>query len=304
MTYPLLSLNALRAFEATARRLSFKEAARELFVTPGAVSQQVKALEEGLNVQLIRRLTRAIELTEAGHTLLAGLREPFQRISDAVESLAERDSTGPLILSVLPSFAAKWLVPRLGRFQTAHPEIDLRISATNHSVDFTREDADAAIRHGLGKYPGLRSDWLLSGELFPVCSPKLLEGPRPLKKPEDLRHHTLLHATPGNEWSLWLRAQGAEGVDAARGPHFSDDALMLEAALEGQGVAISRGPLVAGDLADGSLVRPFQLTIPEELAYYLVCPEATAGRPKIGAFRTWLLAEAERANAKEAGAKV
>ncbi len=292
MNYQLPSLNALRAFEATARHLSFKEGARELFVTPGAVSQQVKGLEEELNVVLVRRLTRAIELTEAGHALLATLRTSFQGISDTVEKLVARDSSGPLTISVLPSFAAKWLVSRLGRFQALHPEVDLRISASNESTDFSREDVDAGIRHGLGEYPGLRSDLLLPGALLAVCSPMLLEGSHPLKKPEHLRHHTLLHATPANEWPMWLKAHSIKGVDAGRGPQFSDDGLMLEAAIEGQGVAISREPLVAADLASGALVMPFDLTISDRFAYYFVCPEAAAGRPKIVAFREWLLAEA------------
>jgi LysR family glycine cleavage system transcriptional activator len=295
MSYELPSLNGLRAFEATARHLSFKEAARELYVTPGAVSQQVKALEEALNVQLVRRLTRAIELTEPGHALLTTLRSAFQNISDTVEALVARDSTGPLTISVLPSFAAKWLVGRLGRFQALHPDVDLRISATNHMVDFSREDVDAAIRHGTGEYPGLHSDWLLQGELMAVCSPRLLQGPRPLKTPEDLRHHTLLHATPPDEWVMWLNAHGVKGVDPARGPQFSDDALMLEAAMEGQGVAISREHLIAADLAAGLLVQPFDLTMPDRYAYYFVCPEAAVERPKIAAFRDWLLAEVRAA---------
>ncbi|MCZ6556912.1 MAG: transcriptional regulator GcvA [SAR324 cluster bacterium] len=300
MAYDLPSLNALRAFEATARHLSFKEAARELYVTPGAVSQQVKALEEALGLILVRRLTRAIELTEAGHTLLATLRDSFQRISETVESLVERDTTGPLTISVLPSLAAKWLVPRLGRFQARHPDIDVRISASNQFTDFAREDVDLGIRHGLGEYPGLRSDLLLPGELLAVCSPALLKGPLPLKSPRDLRHHTLLHADPRVEWSMWLKTHGVEGVNAGRGPRFSDDGLMLRAAIEGQGVAISSRALVADDLAAGRLVRPFALNLSERFAYFLVCPEATVDRPKIVAFREWILAEA-RAELTEEG---
>jgi len=293
MAYELPSLNALRAFEATARQLSFKEAARELFVTPGAVSQQVKALEESMGIALVRRLTRAIELTEAGHTLLATLRESFQRISDTVEQLAARDQSGPLTVSVLPSFAAKWLVPRLGHFQEQHPEIDLRISATNQMTDFAREDVDVGIRHGLGDYPGLRTYLLLPGEIYAVCSPKLLKGRHPLKKPQDLRHHTLLHSEPAYEWNMWLATHGVKGVDGRRGPVFSDDALMLQAAMEGQGVAISRQALVALDLAAGRLVRPFDLPLSDKFAYFMVCPESTAERPKITAFREWIMVEAK-----------
>lgn len=292
MTYEIPSLNALRAFEATARHLSFKEAAGELFVTPGAVSQQVKALEESMGIVLVRRLTRAIELTEAGHTLLATLRESFQRISDTVEQLAARDQSGPVTVSVLPSFAAKWLVPRLGHFQEQHPEIDLRISAVDRLIDFSREDVDLGIRHGLGDYPDLHTDWLLPGKLFALCSPKLLKGKHPLKTPQHLRYHNLLHSEPGNEWGLWLNAHGVTGVDGRKGSMFSDDALMLEAAMAGQGVAISTSTLAAADLAAGRLVRPFNLPLSEKFAYFLVYPEATAERPKIAAFREWIMAEA------------
>lgn len=294
MAYDLPSLNALRAFEATARQLSFKEAARELYVTPGAVSQQVKSLEETLGVILVRRLTRAIELTEAGHTLLATLRDCFEQMAVTVEQLVARDSSGPLTVSVLPSFAAKWLVPRLGRFQEQHPEIELHINAIDRLIDFAREDVDLGIRHGLGEYPDLRCDVLLPGNLYALCSPKLLRRGKPrLKKPEDLRHYTLLHAGSAAEWGMWLAAHGIQGVDAHRGPVFSDDALMLQAAIEGQGIAISTGALAAADMAAGRLVRPFDLALSEAFAYFLVCPHATADRPKIVAFREWIMAEAK-----------
>ena len=294
MAYDLPSLNALRAFEATARHLSFKEAAKELFVTPGAVSQQVKALEESLGVILVRRLTRAIELTEAGHTLLATLRECFQQMADTVEQLVERDSSGPLPVSVLPSFAAKWLVPRLGRFQELHPEIELRISAIDRLVDFNREDVDLGIRHGLGDYPGLQVDYLLPGKLYALCSPRLLRSKKqPLKVPTDLRYHTLLHAEPGNLWGVWLEAHGVQGVDARRGPVFSDDALMLQAAIEGQGVAISTSTLADADIAAKRLVRPFDLPLSDQFAYFIVYPIGTGHRPKIAAFLNWIMAEAK-----------
>lgn len=294
MAYDLPSLNALRAFEATARHLSFKEAARELFVTPGAVSQQVKTLEESLGVTLVRRLTRAIELTEAGHTLLASLRESFEQMAETVDRLVERDSSGPLTVSVLPSFAAKWLVPRLGRFQELHPEIELHISAIDRLIDFTREDVDLGIRHGLGDYPDLQVDFLLPGKLYALCSPRLLRGKKhPLKTPADLRYHTLLHAEPGTLWGLWLDAHGVKGVDARRGPVFSDDALMLQAAMEGQGLAISTSTLAAADIAAKRLVRPFDLPLSDQFAYFLVYPGETVNRPKIAAFRNWILAEAK-----------
>lgn len=303
MAYDLPSLNALRAFEATARQLSFKEAARELYVTPGAVSQQVKALEEALGVTLVRRLTRAIELTEAGHTLLATLRDCFEQMMETVEQLVARDSSGPLTVSVLPSFAAKWLVPRLGRFQEQHPEIELRISAIDRLIDFAREDVDLGIRHGLGDYPDLRCDLLLPGKLYALCSPRLLRSRKhPLKTPADLRFHTLLHAGSAAEWGMWLAAHGVSGVDARRGPVFSDDALMLQAAIEGQGVAISTSALAAADMAAGRLVRPFDLALSDVFAYFMVCPHATAERPKIVAFREWIMDEARAYMEGEGGA--
>ena len=292
MAYDLPSLNALRAFEATARQLSFKEAARELYVTPGAVSQQVKSLEDTLGVILVRRMTRAIELTEAGHTLLATLRDCFEQMAETVEQLVARDSSGPLTVSVLPSFAAKWLVPRLGRFQEQHPEIELRISAIDRLIDFAKEDVDVGIRHGLGDYPDLRCDLLLPGKLYALCSPKLLRRKPRLNKPEDLRHYTLLHAGTAAEWGMWLAAHGVSGVDARRGPVFSDDALMLQAAIEGQGVAISTSALAAADMAAGRLVRPFDLALSDAFAYFIVCPHGTAERPKIVAFREWIMGEA------------
>jgi LysR family glycine cleavage system transcriptional activator len=183
-------------------------------------------------------------------------------------------------------------VPRLGRFRVAHPEIDLRISTASHLVDFAREDVDVGIRMGRGNYPGLRVDRLFGEALTPVCAPALLEGSHPLRRPEDLRHHVLLHEDDATGWQLWLEIAGVEGVDPQRGPIFTDGAMVVQAAAEGQGVALGRRALAAGDLAAGRLVQPFEVSIPYELAYYLVCPEPTAERPKIQRFREWLLAEA------------
>lgn len=291
MTYQLPSLNALRAFEAAARHLSFKQAARELHVTPGAVGQQIRRLEADLAVKLFERRTRAVMLTEAGQGYLPVVRQAFQKISDATERLSPARKVRMLTVSMLSSFAAKWLVPRLGRFQERHPDIDVRITTSGRLVDFSREDVDVAIRHGLGRYPGLRSWRLLSEDMTPVCSPALLDGPRPLRRPDDLRHHTLLHDQARRDWTLWLQALGVNGVDSARGPSFSDDGLMLQAAIDGQGVALGRGALIERDMAEGRLVAPFDVRLPSDFAYYLVCPEAPADHPNIAAFRDWLLTE-------------
>ncbi len=302
MTRPLPSLNALRAFEAAARHLSFTRAASELNVTQTAISHQIKGLEEQLGVQLFRRLPRGLLLTEEAQRYAPALRAAFEQISAATEQLCAGGTGGALMLSTVPSFAAKWLVPRLGRFRAAHPEIDLRISASLRLVDFAREDFDVAVRMGRGNYPGLRVDALFGEVMFPVCSPGLLTGPKPLGRPEDLRHHVLLHdvdvfasafSSVPQAWRLWLERAGVHDIDVERGPVFEDSAMLLDAAIEGQGVALGRSALVAADLAAGRLVKPFDISLPFELTHYLVCPEATADRPRIAAFRAWLLAEAK-----------
>ncbi len=302
MARRLPPLNALRAFEAAGRHLSFTKAAEELHVTPAAVSHQVKALEDTLGVKLFRRLTRGLLLTDAGQALLPGLGKGFDGLAGAVECLSGLEDGGVLTVSVLQSLAAKWLVPRLDRFHEAHPDMDLRVSSTTRLVDFARDDVDLAIRYGLGRWPGLRADLLMTEELFPVCSPALIEGPHPLKEPDDLRHHTLLHdeswkvvfigAFP--EWGAWLETAGVRDVDATHGPGMSPSAMVVQAAIDGQGVALGRSVLVEADLAEGRLVKPFELTIPLDYAYYLVCPESAAERPKVAAFRQWIMAETGR----------
>ncbi len=291
MSYRLPSLNALRAFEAAARHLSFKEAGRELFVTPGAVSQQVKALEKELGTPLFRRLTRQIVLTEAGQSLLPKVRQAFQLIAASVEGLRPDQSATTLTISTFPAFAAKWLVPHLGSFTEHHPDIDVRIGATPELVDFAREEVDVAIRNGQGEYPGLRSDFLIHADLFPVCSPEVMRGPHPLREPSDLKHHHLLINRRAAEWELWLRAHGVKGIDLTHGTRFSDNSLVVEAAILGQGVAVSHEPLVADDLAAGRLVRPFPQATPDLFAYYLVYPRAKSDEPKIVVFRDWIVEE-------------
>lgn len=293
MARRLPSLNALRAFEATGRRLSMNGAALELGVTPGAISQQIKRLEEDLGLRLFERRPQGLALTEAGLGYLANVRQAFDGLIEATERLSARHAVQTVTVSTMPSFAIKWLVPRLGRFRLKHPELDVRLSATTRLVDFVREGVDGAIRHGLGRYAGLRSWLLLPEELIPVCSPRLVDsGPHPLRTPADLRHHVLLHDSDENEWTLWLKAAGIEGIDPRRGPSFSDNGLLLEAAIAGQGVAISRGALIEQDVAAGRLVVPFDLVLKSELAYYFICPEASATEPKLVKFRDWLLEEA------------
>ena len=199
----LPSLNALRAFEAAGRHLSFTRAAEELHVTQAAVSHQIKSLEEQLGIRMFRRGPRGLLLTDAGQSYLPDVREAFQRLTFATDRLLEDDARGAITVSVLPSFAARWLVPRLTRFRADHPDVEVRVSADDRLADFDRDDVDEAIRYGRGDYPGLKSDRFLSEELFPVCSPDLLAR-LPLDRPEDLGRHTLLHDDMRIDWSVWL----------------------------------------------------------------------------------------------------
>ena len=297
MARRLPPLNALRAFEAAARHLSFTKAAHELFVTQAAISHQVKALEETLGVQLFRRLNRRLMLTDAGQLYLPALSEAFDTIDAATGRLSAADEAGPLTVSVANSLAAKWLLPRLPRFRERHPEIDVEVSAADRLVDFNRDNVDMGIRYGLGRYPGLKVDPLMEDTVFPVCSPKLLEGPSALRGPADLKHHTLLHddvmSGEAPDWRAWLAAAGLTGINPDRGPRYSHSSLVLQAAIDAQGVALGRSSLVILDLEAGRLVRPFGPVLPSIYACYVVSPIATAERPKVRLFREWLLEEAK-----------
>lgn len=296
--HALPPLKALHVFEVAGRHLSFTRAAEELHVTQAAVSHQVKKLEEQLGVKLFRRLNRRLLLTEEGQIYLPAVREGLRHIGHATDQLLAKHRSGVLTVSVLPSFAAKWLVPRLHKFRDQYPDVDVRVSAFEWPVDFSRDEVDLAIRYGRGKWAGLQADPLLTEDVFPVCSPDLVKGARPLRRPADLRHHTLLHDDYSREdWRIWLKAADVKGVDPRRGLSFSHTSIMLEAAESGQGVALGRTPLVADDLARGRLVKPFDISLPADYAYYVVCPVEAADRPKIVAFREWLLAEADATSA-------
>jgi LysR family glycine cleavage system transcriptional activator len=294
----LPSLNALKAFEASARHESFTKAAGELFVTQGAVSQQVKGLEDELGLTLFRREHQKLLITDAGRAYLEVVRDAFDRISMGTEKLLQRQASGLLNVSTSPNFAAKWLVHRLGRFSERHPEIDLRISASMHHVDFAREDIDIAVRHGHGRWPTLHVSRLCAEELFPVCSPSLVEGPKGLKSPADLKRHALLHANDTSWWKQWLQVARVGGIDTERGVVFNQTSMAIDAAIQGQGVAMARTALAAWDLLAGRLVRPFELSIEAPFALWIVCPKATADLPKIATFREWLLAEAAEDTAR------
>ncbi|MEP3247304.1 MAG: transcriptional regulator GcvA [Sneathiella sp.] len=286
-------LNALRAFEAAARYLSFSKAAEELYVTPAAVSHQIKALEEWLGVPLFRRMNRAVILTDEGQSYVLEVREGLSLISEATDKLEKQEASGALTVSTLPSFAVRWLLPRLGRFRELHPDIDVMLSASDHITDFAREPVDLVIRYGSGNYPGLHVEKLLTEDsLFPVCSPSLLEGEHPLRTPEDLVHHNLLHDDLRVDWETWLSAVNVQGIDPRKGLSFNDSSMVLTAAITGQGVALGRSTLAADLLASGRLVKPFDTELKAGNAYFIVCPEGQSERPRFVAFRDWLHAEA------------
>jgi len=285
----LPQLNALKAFEAAARHVSFTRAAEELCVTQGAVSHQVKALEAELGVKLFNRERQRLLITDSGREYLAVVRDALDRIAMGTERLMQRESSGALTVSTSPDFAAKWLVHRLGRFAEAHPGIDLRISATMHHVDFAREDVDIAVRHGDGRWPGLHATRLCTEHLFAVCSPGVGSG---LRRPSDVLKLPLLHLDDRTTWSEWLEAAGVTGADAVHGPVLNRASMLIDAAVDGQGIALARTTLAAWDLINKRLVRPFPVALPLSKSYWIVCPKATASQPKLTAFRDWLLAEA------------
>jgi LysR family transcriptional regulator, glycine cleavage system transcriptional activator len=285
-------LNALRSFEAAARHQSFTRAAHELCVTQGAVSHQVKALEAELGLKLFNRERQRLAITDAGHDYLAVVRDAFDRIALGTDRLLQRLHSGVITVSMSPDFAAKWLVSRLGRFAESYPEIELKVSATMHHVDFAREDVDLAIRHGDGNWAGLDAVNLCPEELFPVCSPALLGSRRGIHLPEDVLQFPLLHLNDRRDWSRWLEAAGASGEGLLHGPILNHASMLIDAAIDGQGIALARTVLAAADLINGRLVRPFRITLPLKNTYWIVCPKATSALPKIAAFRDWLLAEA------------
>jgi len=292
-------LNALRAFEVAARHLSIARAADELHVTPAAVSHQIRALEDHLGTSVFRRNGRNLLLTDAGQACLPGIRDAFDQLARAVEAIDKVGEAGILTVSVAPSFAAKWLVPRLSGFTDRHPEIDVRVAATMALTDFATDDVDIAIRYGAGRYSGLHVERLLPESIVPVCSPKLRKGPKPLAKPEHLKHHVLLHDVSPEEgesvptWQMWLKAAGIAGVDATRGPRFTQSSLVLEAAVLGKGVALAKATLASADLAAGRLVKPFAGSTRIDFGYWLVCPKAKLATPKVELFRAWLKDEAK-----------
>ena len=302
-----LPFGALRVFESAARHLSFKRAAEELSITPAAVSQQIKMLEHQLGVKLFNRHNRGLSLTDDAKIGLPALTQGFDHLIDSVRLIRNASQGSRLTVWMAPSFAAKWFIPRLHRFSEAHADIDLNISASVGLIDstttknsipaenFRRDGVDIAIRFGKGNYPGCRVDKLFPVSAIPLCSPELMQGDHPLRSPEDLRFHTLLHDDTKYEgrpdWKTWLKSAKVKTVDSTRGVHFNHGNLAINAAVNGQGVVLSMKSLASGDIAAGRLVVPFDIALPLEYAYYLITLEESSDHPHTAAFRDWLIEE-------------
>src|SRR6478752_5340892 len=280
-------MQALRAFEAAARRQSLSRAAETLSLTHGAISHQIKSLEATLSVRLIERAGRGIRLTEEGERLATRLRGALAEIEDALREASQRSNPRQLRVRVTPSFAARWLLPRLGRFIAQHKDIDVDVRSNMALIDFRRDDADVAIRHGLGNWPDVRAELLMGDTFFPVCSPRLAARPT---RPQDLARFTLLRSDD-ESWKPWFDAVGLDWPEPSRGPIFNDSSLMLQAAAEGQGIALARSTLVGNDLRNGLLVRLFDIDVPGPRKFYLVYPPRLASSPKLSVFRAWLQSE-------------
>jgi LysR family glycine cleavage system transcriptional activator len=291
MTTRLPALPALRAFDAVARLGSLTGAAADLHVTHGAISHQIKALESELGTAVLERAGRGVRLTSQGERFALHVRAALDRLASGVQELQARGNARRIRVSVVPSFAARWLLPRLGRFMRTHPDVDLEVGAAVAMVDFQRDDVDLAIRHGHGPWPGVIAEPLFDETRFVVCSPRLPRGRMP-RHPGELARYVLLRGE-AEPWEPWFRAAGLDWPEPSRGPLFNDSSHMMQAAAEGQGVAVARESLLGNDLATGALVRPFDLAVPAERRFYLVHPPRLAGTAKVALFRAWLLAELE-----------
>jgi LysR family glycine cleavage system transcriptional activator len=282
-------LNALRAFEASARQLSFTRAAEELFVTQAAISHQIKALEDNLGIKLFMRKNRGLLLTEEGQSYYLDIKDVFNALHDATERLLARGAKGAITVSLQPSFAIQWLVPRLNTFNLLHPDIDVRIKAVDQPENSLTEDVDLAIYYGRGRWSGIHAEQLHTEYLIPVCSPLLLAGSKPLSIIDDLANHTLLHDASRRDWKRWFKHVDFKGGNVNHGPIFSHSAMVLQAAIHGQGVALAHSVLAKPDIDSGRLVCPFKEVLISKNSYYIVCRERQLELGKIAAFREWVL---------------
>jgi LysR family glycine cleavage system transcriptional activator len=304
MVRQLPPLNSLRAFEATARHLSFSKAAGELAVTPAALSHQIRGLEERLGLELFQRRARGIELTEAAQLIYPGIHAAFETMAGALQRLERIKLDTILVISATPGFTVKWLVPRLQHFIEAHPEIDARISASLQLATFGGDGVDIAIRYIVNALPGseFHVEKLIEDAVLPLCSPRLRDGPMPLHAPADLVRHTLIHVeTPAPfpsppRWADWLRIVGVDGIDASRGLRFNAADHAIDAAVEGAGIVLGHKTLAMNDLQAGRLVMPFGPELPVGgRGYHLVCRRGDETRPKVRAFRDWIFSELDKA---------
>lgn len=299
MARPLLPLNALRAFESAARTLNFSRAAEELSVTPGAVSQQIRLLEDMVGGPLFLREAKGLQLTDLGRGAVPLLREGFERLMDASAMLREPPRRRQVSISVAPSFASKWLMPRMDDFHAAHPEVEVWISADMEPVVLGEGKADLAVRYGPGDYPGHVVERLMTETVLPVCAPGLLNGDKPIRHPGDLVGHTLLHdmsndADPSRpDWPMWLKARGVKHADARRGSRFNQSDMLIEAAVAGRGVALAKRTLAQADLEAGRLVAPFaDGSEAVGFAYHVVMPRDRPASTSTLAFVAWLKKQA------------
>ncbi|TKC89539.1 transcriptional regulator GcvA [Trinickia terrae] len=289
----LPALNALKAFEAAARHESFSRAADEMFVTHGAVSHQIRALEAELNIALFERDGKRVRLTEAGGRYAKEVRAALMALAEATRAVRAGDRERRLVVSILTSFAARWVTPRIGRFIEQYPEIDLELLSTNGLADFARDDVDAAIRFGFGKYEGLHVEPLLDEVFFPVCSPTLNGGRLP-QTPADLPQYPLLRSDD-ELWRPWFHAAGLMSAsEPKRGVLYQDSSNLLQAAIDGQGIGLVRRSIAMHEIASGRLVRLFDIDGPSPWAYYFVCPPRLLETVRVRAFRDWIFEEVER----------
>lgn len=289
MANKLPPLNALRAFEASARQLSFTKAAEELFVTQAAISHQIKSLEEHLGIKLFMRKNRSLLLSEEGQSYYLDIKDIFTALHEATEKLLARGAKGAITVSMQPSFAIQWLVPRLNTFNQLHPEIDVRIKAVDQADNSLTEDVDIAIYYGRGRWSGVYAEKLHTEYLVPVCSPLLLQGKKPLETVADLTQHTLLHDTSRRDWKRWFKEVGVKGANVNHGAIFSHSSMVLQAAIYGQGVALVNSVLAKPDIDMGRLIAPFKHVLISKSSFYIVCREEQMGLGKIASFREWVL---------------
>ncbi|MFT5261205.1 MAG: LysR family glycine cleavage system transcriptional activator [Saprospiraceae bacterium] len=294
--YPPLS--TLHAFRSAAHCLSFTLAAQELSVTQAAISHQIKSLESSLEQRLFVRGNRSLQLSDAGKHFLPYVDQIFATLEEGLDHLANKPKLAPLTVSLLPSFASRWLVPRLGLFLQQFPEVDFRLAPSRGLTNFATENIDISIRYGSGNYPGLTSIHLLEEDIYPVCCPSIMQGKHPLLNPSDLKHHVLLHDDGHGDWHKWLVEAKASDVDSSKGPVYTDSAMAVQSALEGDGIALARSQLVLDDLAKGRLIRPFDISQPTGFSYFIVYPEEQIPNTAMRAFIGWLQQQARESEIK------